>query len=106
MSKFPSPPSLPSDYDTKPVINHYIDEQNEFPQQLPSYNMDIPSHQLHCFPIQYEYPPIYPSTEGHLYDGIPTEKDEIASMYLPKCPPYPPSIDNGTGTPDSESPSP
>lgn len=116
MSKFPSPPSIPSDYETKPII-HYSDP-DELPQQLSSYNMNMPTHHFYSYPTQYCYPtPIYPASEGHLMDGIPSEKDEIASMYLPKSncsmipsyldsSPYPPSIDNGTGTPESDSPSP
>ena len=113
MSKFPSPPTIPSDYESKPIISNYYDP-DELPQQLPTYN--IPSHHFYSYP-QYSYQaPMYPSSEPHLVDVIP-EKEEIANMYLPKSncsmvqsfldsSPYPQSIDNGTGTPESDSPTP
>ena len=113
-SKFPSPPTIPSDYDVKPNINHYMDKYDEMPQQLSMYNMNIPSHQIPNYSMtmfQCQHP-IYSTSE---IDGIPSEIDEIAHMYLPKSngshpflenSPYPLINENGSVTPESTSPSP
>ena len=111
-SKFPSPPTIPSDYETKPILSHYMDKYDEMPQQLSMYNLNIPTHHLPNYSAMFQCQnPVYPSSE---IDGMPSEIDELANMYLPKSngrhpflesSPYPPSNENGTVTPET-SPSP
>ena len=110
-SKFPSPPA---DYETKPIIGHYMEKFEEMPQQLSTFNTNIPSYQIHSYPIPSLYPYQHPMYHSSEIDGIPSEIDEL-TQYLPKSngshpfldsSPYPPSNDNGTVTPESTSPSP
>ena len=123
LSKFPSPPTLPSEYEAKPILN-YLDKFSpveELPHQLPSYNMNIPINQN--YPMYGCYPhSLYPMGDMQGLDHCRlNEVDELNELdnYFPKSngngnltqqfldsSPYDPVNDNLSGSPEMNNQSP